>query len=377
MIRKVTALVAMISATTAAMAAGPDQVFRPVSYTGTQSYMAGIRYGSPAGSCTNGTCQADACNTCCECPCPTWGPCACSNWYGGGEAVYLKRNRPSNQTLSILDDVDAVVLDTDDLDFDYELGYRVMVGHRYNECTALEVSYMSLQDWDANGQAGTPDINDPQLDPYWGSQVDLPTDSFDDSVLHDADYESSLRDIEINGRHFISCNTSLLFGFRYIHLDESFDFTSIDNVGGSRYGQYNIDTNNDLFGLQIGLARQWCCGCKYSFGAYGKAGLFYNNVDSDQHLVNVTSSGLDRDERASKNDNAFSTIIDLGLRGTYCINDHVRLNAGYMFVVINNVALAPEQLSDAPNQIALTAGSLNDNGSLIYQGPTAGLDICW
>jgi hypothetical protein len=47
-----------------------------------------------------------------------------------------------------------------------------------------------------------------------------------------------------------------------------------------------------------------------------------------------------------------------------------------MFVFVNNLALAPEQLSDAPNQYALN-GWVSDTGSMIYQGPTASIDFCW
>lgn len=376
----------MLSTASVVTAADPDSIFKPISYSrygGEQKYVMGVPCGQPsAPACAPGACceteSCGACDDCCCCPCPTWGPCACSNWYGGGEAVFLKRNRAENHVLSFLDNLNSTILQTDDLEFDYELGYRALVGTRYNECTAFEVSYLSLRDWDTTADAFTPDVNDPQLDPYWGSQVDaFPTDSFDDSVTHSANYESKLTDIEANMRHFLSCNCSLIAGFRYINLDESFDFTSIDSVGASRYARYNLDTDNNLYGFQLGLARQWCCGCKFSFGAYGKAGVFFNDVDSDHRFVNVTSSGLDRDERTSKSDNSWATIVDLGLKGTYCVNDHVRLNAGYMIVFLNNVALAPEQLADAPNQLPLSAGSLNDNGSLVYQGPTAGIDVCW
>jgi hypothetical protein len=88
-----------------------------------------------------------------------------------------------------------VVIDTNDLVFDYEWGYRVNFGRRYNECTAVEVSFLNLTSWNADAWVPTPDPNDPQLDPYWGSQVDQPTDSFDDSFAHHYTYNSNLRDV--------------------------------------------------------------------------------------------------------------------------------------------------------------------------------------
>jgi len=365
MIRRMTALVVVLTVAAPAMAGDLNPFFKPVSYD---------RYVNDAG-CGDTAC-APVCEEVCCCPCPTFGPCACSDWYGGAEAVYLKRNRPQNHSLSFLDNQDAIIFDTDDLEFDHEWGYRITLGHRANECTAYEFSFLNLTSWNGQGQVFTPDPGNPQLDPYWGSQVDVPTDSFDDSFAHYASYDSNLRDVEINGRHFIDCNTSWLVGFRYINLNEDFNFLSLDNASGSRIAAYNIDTSNDLFGIQVGYAKQWCCGCRFSFGAYGKAGVFYNNVDSNSHIVNVTSSGLDRDERRHTSEETFSTIVDLGLMGTYCVTDHCRLRAGYMVVFLNNLALAPEQLDDAPNQYTLT-GNVSDNGSLIYQGPTAGLDICW
>ncbi len=315
----------------------------------------------------------DVCDSCC-CSCPAFGPWADSDWYAGVDVVVLKRNQPDRRTLSILDTTGDTVLTTDDMNFEFESGFRVNVGRRMNERAALEVSFLNLGSWNSNTREFTPDPNDPSLDPYWGSSGAQPTDAFDDSYAHHYSYDSKLRDVEVNTRYFMTENTSVIFGFRYINVNENFIFLSQDAQDYSSWGIYNVGTSNDLYGLNLGISRQWCCGDHYSVGTYCKGGIFYNDIDRDSHIVN--SGAIFRDERVDSSDSAFSTLVDVGVFGNYCIRDGVRLRAGYMFVYLNNIALGPEQFDPAPNQFALS-GRVTDDGSMIYHGPTAGLDICW
>ena len=70
-----------------------------------------------------------------------------------------------------------------------------------------------------------------------------------------------------------------------------------------------------------------------------------------------------------------STLGEIQVNGTYRVTDWFSVHAGYRFIWIQNLALAPDQL-DLTNSPAGTR-ILNPHNHLLLQGFNAGAEIRW
>jgi hypothetical protein len=70
-------------------------------------------------------------------------------------------------------------------------------------------------------------------------------------------------------------------------------------------------------------------------------------------------------------------IGEANLMGMYQITNNLAMRAGYQMIWVDGVTLASESLN--PNLVELTQGParLNDNGTLVYHGPHAGVVFTW
>ena len=67
-----------------------------------------------------------------------------------------------------------------------------------------------------------------------------------------------------------------LYGFRYLNLNEDFSIVSTDLQEGT--STYDVHTNNNLFGVQIGNRVRQSRG-RWSLEGTGKAGIFGNAAE--------------------------------------------------------------------------------------------------
>ena len=231
------------------------------------------------------------------------------------------------------------VLTTDDLDFDYEPGFRVLVGFVPDpclcpHCSAWEASYFGVFDWsDSITAAGAGNLAIP-------GDLGLVSNNFsgaDEIGLH---YDSELHNFELNCIH--SCcqcwgTIDFLGGVRYISLDERFSIVGTDIQEGT--SSYDINTSNDLFGFQLGgrLRRHWC---RWGLELVGKAGVFWNDAEQGQIVTDSPFAGVPfvlRSQRGSDED----TVAGLGeLSATLLrpINDVWSFRMGYTALTIGGVA---------------------------------------
>ena len=76
-----------------------------------------------------------------------------------------------------------------------------------------------------------------------------------------------------------------LFGLRFVALYEQFRLLAVDNVNGNGY--YNVTTQNDLFGAQVGGRwRQQVFGC-LDLESVFKAGLYSNGSQYTNLIRNL------------------------------------------------------------------------------------------
>lgn len=284
------------------------------------------------------------------------------------------------------------------------LGRHLGVDDR-NRDWDLEFTYFGLFDWSgANQLVTTPnpfsDFNFGLL--FLTNNDTLP--GFNGAVDHRVAYTSDLNNLEMNvritqrparDRRVLSPNGvwtrelnsdlyfDLLGGLRFIRQHEQFTFTSRGADADLQRGDYFIETENDLIGLQIGggavYERGW-----WNVGASGKAGGYVNLAD--QHSVvnfaddraGTSSSGFflaplpeNRDERAGSQ--ALAGVGELELFAAAHLRNNIRVRAGWNLMLIQGLALAPEQINFENHGVA----TISDSGLNVNTGWTLGAEMLW
>ena len=337
------------------------------------------------GKCDKSSCCYDS--GCCTVP---WYSC-----YVQAEALFWARDNSSFNQPLVVNGNDYPVMRARDLDFDYEPGVRVTLGIVRGPCHccyAWEFGYLGL--WDSNASSTVTGLDNLY------APGDLGNGSVNGFVNADkmrADYSSELNSFEANcvkccyrccwtdcgkgcgkGSGKGSCGhgavthrreLDVLCGFRYVSFDEGLILAS-DNAREQVDARYDLGTDNDLYGLQLG-ARWRGYRNRLGLEALGKAGIYYNDASQRQILVDQLPSNPVqlRDAWDSSSDVAF--LGELGLTLLYEVTPALTLRGGYSLLWIEGVALAPDQLD-----FALVGGNRIDMaGGAFYHGASLGLEF--
>ena len=308
-------------------------------------------------------------------------------WYAAGDALFLHRQHARELVITVNDrgtlldtSDDDPLLTTNDLAFDFETGYRVELGRSFGNGLALEGSYFQIREWDAFGQVTSNGLLNPGPDaealspPISFFAPNFDPDPFFQAVQHTVTYMSDVQSAEMNLKaawQLHSVAGAELYGFRYFNLRERFTLVSQDEFDSTPtmgFGSYDIETDNDLFGFQYGQEATFHLHSMVCMHARLRAGVFANAVEQRSQVV---SNGVLVNDIHEKD-------ADVALVGELNVNFKVKLNrwasarAGYNFIWLEGVALAPEQ--DYP--LALTGSNqLNDNGGLFLHGFNIGVEL--
>ncbi len=257
-----------------------------------------------------------------------------------------------------------VLLSTADLNFGWEVGPRITVGHDFDAFHAVEASYFGIYNFQAKGsRTGTNDLN---LPGDLGAAANL---DFTDADAMSVTYDAVVNNGEINYLRSYG-ELSCLMGFRYFELGEKFNISSTDLQTGTSF--YDLNAYNNLFGFQGGLRLNHPCSADWSYDLTGKAGVYYNSIHSSQEVGDFSGFVL-RSEKNQGNQAAFLGEVDFNVN--YQFTPVWSLRGGYQVFWVDGVALAPNQLdfTDTP-----TSGThLDKTGSLFMQGAHAGLMARW
>jgi hypothetical protein len=175
---------------------------------------------------------------------------------------------------------------------------------------------------------------------------------------------------------------SYLVGLRYMTIGDGFiwntrglfrDAQTGDHVTS---GNYTVQTENDLLGLQMGadlIFRR----CKWSWGVHSKVGPYVNFARSMQEIKTQGAGDpfalIELNDRFNTLKHKVALIGEVGFEANYKFTPNMTGRVAYDFMWINGLALAPEQLqfTDTPES------TINTNGSIFSQGLTMGLEWNW
>ena len=317
-----------------------------------------------------------------DCPPVRFLPACGGTLYADIEALYLGRNNSSRRQAVVLDldrpDDDNVIFTTRSLSYHFEPGLRARLGYEFNDCNAIEVGYMGLFDARTHqtvardGSLAIP------------GDLGLYSNDFFGADAMQLKYSSRLHSVEVNCVKRCECCCcdccsgltrrhwrEWFVGFRYLTLDEQFNIRSTDLEEGT--GDYNIRTQNDLFGGQIGgrCGRSWG---RLGVDATGKAGVFGNSSRQRQFVSDFPSPFLLRPLTGDEGGHV-AFVGELGLSLRYQLSTAWTLRTGYNLMWIEGVALAPDQLDFTNTD---TSGShLASDGGVFLHGVNVGMEARW
>ena len=178
--------------------------------------------------------------------------------------------------------------------------------------------------------------------------------------------ETEVNSVEINVRQEVIPGASAFAGFRYLNIEDTFNIETRDDLLTRRY---DTQTENNLYGLQLGGAMEWqygCCG-RLSYGFQAKAGVYI--IDAEQVQRNYTPGGatlftVDYEETS------WASTVEFGFVAKYALNCRTSIRAGYDVMFWNGLALAPEQLNDS-----VDGSEIHLDGNIIADGAFIGLEI--
>ncbi len=330
------------------------------------------------------------------------GTCCGPHWYDFfAEGVFLQRENSLNQVLMTqgirgLAPPEAIAaLQTDQLDFNYEAGFRVGARFQTSAVGSIEAIYLGGLDWDDTATASS---NNNDLYSAFSDFGNDPFGGFEDSdqaAFSSVTYDSELDSGEINFRrdrtsHRYRTSSSFLIGIRYLRIDESLGqridvephFDPINMVlRPAAFTQYDVLTQNDLLGGQIGTELVWCLFPGLTIGGELKAGAYGNNAELQSNLASSTLPG---GVNESVSDTGFTFVSDGKAFLLWQFHPLWKLRGGYEVLYLNGVATSSGNYASSPFINTGAGGgtvpgqlTLNNGDDLVYHGFQVGVEFGW
>jgi hypothetical protein len=361
---------------------------------------------------------SSACNAACAAPVRS----TIAPWFAGGELLFFNvANNSHGRSLAIGDANGIPYLSTADVRPEANTGFSAHIG-RYLNCgrSALDVGYFLFNPSEATviarpGAAGDwrtpmPAWNNIELDP--GTGADSVYMHFDGASAYRARRDMFFQGIEANINHFGlmgarrvgTCGTNgfgrfgrmgyyggaggplaracggrfqiqTLQGFRWFQLEDEFELAAnIDGIGGYQADDvyYNVETENNLFGYQVGGRSTFCLYNRLNLGIGGKIGIYGNHAEYRQRLgtqttlayINGTTDSISTVD--SKDVLAALGELDLGLG--YRLSNAWTVRGGYRLLAACGVATAVDNIANDHSSLAASSYVSADDCVILHGG---------
>ena len=293
---------------------------------------------------------------------PNVRPCY-SHIYLSADAWFMHRNDATWKNLAQNANTGAILGRSRDPDFNLESVARVTAGKAFCDWT-LEGTAIYKDDIDAHTDAtaaGAMNAIFFGLQPIGSDYRNANTMKF---TINDQfhSYEANL----YNTVDFFNW----MVGVRYVEFNELLDVRSVAGTGTSNA---QIGTANRMLGGQVGVRM------KYEWDLYGvetnvKTGMYYNDANTGTTVRDANNTAVIRNLNTNGQNESY--LSELSFVFTYNPTMHFGLRAGYQFMYINEIALAPDQIVPANDGIATGSGQ-NAKGDMFMHGPTLGAELKW
>jgi hypothetical protein len=333
--------------------------------------------------------------------------CGPHYWDVRMEAVTMTRDETfrTPTDFTTLNVENPVVLNSNQLDFEWETGFRIMGRYDCGPLSVIEFGYWGLENLDASAEATSANadlyslfsdfVRQPTLVPNDVTQPGGSLPWTERSTVQRISLESELHTAEFNyRRYWVGFNPkvsgTLLAGFRYTRLREDFQFYTqgVDELTfDASSGSYDEGIKNDLAGFQAGGDVWLHVRQGIRIGAEGKVGLMNNHYTLDNSWTGTgqnSNSGAPPDftEHFEKDQPALTVEASADVVWDVCPSWSVRF--GYECLFLNSVLLAGENFNTGtiygPDQdvfLPERVPYVNDQGNAFYHGAHLGAEYTW
>jgi len=308
--------------------------------------------------------------------------------YVSADMLAFRRDWQSSQPFATLDTPNNPVLGTHDLPFVFQPGLKLLVGRRMNDWIALEGVYLGLLNWNETREVRDTTQNslgtDGNLFSPFSKFGDPPIVGFDYNNLASISIVSTFHNAEINLRQRLgtppSClQASALWGLRYINIQDRFSYRtqSFEPTPGGTATAIDVNTSNNLFGVQVGMAVEFQIErrCWLMFEAKGM--LMSNTASQETSYAAGPLAGPDVTVTGSRSQGRAMLGADLAATLEWKITRGIIARFGYQGIFLDGLALGSNNFLRNLAGISTNPNELSDDGHLGYQGPFAGVTVTW
>lgn len=303
-------------------------------------------------------------------------------------------------------------LSTDDIDREYEPGFRIVGRYDVGPLSVLEFGYTGLYD-----MGGGARFIDPNADPATGlgnlfsiftnfgatppGGIDNAAppnpqlfEETDRATQASIEFTADLHTTEMSLRRYWvgyspRVTGTLLAGFRYTKLQEAFIYNSVgaeflagdpvnDPSGGISTASYRILGDNNLAGMQLG-GDMWIGIIQgLRFGSEAKVGIYNNSYELSTTFR--TSDGNPSITESRKHDQV-AFITDAKLQLVADILPSLSIRGGYEVLFMNSLALVGDNFNTGSPYASAAVDPrvpfVEDQGNALFHGWSLGLEYIW
>ena len=222
-------------------------------------------------------------------------------------------------------------------ELDWSIGPRIVLGRGLSDRDAVEIAYFAQYQMNRN--------------------VFVPGGS-GFNLNNREDYRSEMNSAELNYRHWLTPELSVIAGFRYLNWHENLN-TAFDTASPLPPGTVNqfYHTSNNLFGFQTGGDWKHSFNDKFGIELGTKVGIYGTRTEMDG---TASFPGLGTSPTSAGSSRA-SFVGEIGVIGTYKLTNYLNARLGYQVMWVEGLALAPTRpmprISSAPPASTIAAAS--------------------
>lgn len=279
----------------------------------------------------------------------------------------MHRTRPSGQQLFVNPTTPLEQIDASEVDFGFSSGLEIgMIAYGQESLTDIEFRGAWVDEWSSgvtqNFSGATVQINATPPLATTGPRSGLMT------------YDSVFWAAEVNARYRLRSfsETTFLAGFRTMRLDERLNGTLVDPAGAVPDELIQTETQNRLFGFQIGADYVFRSSCHWCLKLKARAGMYGNDGNQKSNLISLAAPPVVFPAQGGAGDLAFHA--ECGLHGKIRMSNRINLIGGYRVMLIDGLSLASDQIAatNFPAQAGYDGG-----GSVVMQQITIGVELVY
>lgn len=186
---------------------------------------------------------------------------------------------------------------------------------------------------------------------------------------------SQFGSVELNARRRMGQGyqgVTLVGGLRLLRVNEGLNTALLDPANVLPPELISTQTQNDLYGLQLGIDStligrpQWC------ISVSARTGLYANDTDQQTTLTSLATPPVTFSAGGDSRDLAWHA--EIGVVGKWQLNGLTNITFGYRAIYVDGLALAPEQLAVTD---FLTTTGLSSDSHLLLHAATVGVELSY